>query len=417
MAAVKRRGSRWEVRWDELRTTVDHLGRESQRWASRRKSCATQAAAKELARHIEAAASVGENWQEGRRQATATLRSLALGYVQAAVDAGAPLGTQRYRSSQIGAWMDWMDIREDGTPEVGRPVSELSLTMLQAFANSLPSETTAQRRTRHRKVMEAERMWSWGHNRPESFPGVPTPRRYTGSDADQLSAPAPVVAIASPTWSDVDAMIAQLRQEWHRRAALLIRYTGMRASQACGITWEDIDTDRRIIHLPAGRTGAKRGRGRVIPVAEPLADELSHWAHEAHEVGRPFGLLFPRRYKNRPGPYRGDALLEPLRRAWKLAKVPEQRWGVAPGRANASPTHAIRRCIRTQLIRAGVEEAVILHLVGQSQGHTAAAYVPESNPEENPFWPHMLAAVAAIPDHRATPSGKAPQGAASTEGT
>ncbi len=404
MAAVKRRGGRWEVRWEELRTTVDHHGRQSQRWASRRKSCATQAAAKELARQIENAASRGENWQEERRKATATLRALALGYVQAAVDAGAPLGTQRYRSALIGTWMDWLDIREEGTFEEGRTVTELSLTMLQAFAKSLPSGTTAQRRTRHRKVMEIERMWTWGHNRPEGYPGVPAPRRYTGADADQLSAPAPVVAIASPTWADVDAMIAQLALEWHRRACLIIRYTGMRASQVCGITWEDIDLHRNIFHLRAGRTGAKKGRGRVVPIGQPLAAELSQWAHEAHGAGQPSGLLFPRRYKNRTGPYRADVLVPPLRKAWTLAKVPKQRWGIEPGRAHASPTHAIRRCVRTQLIRAGVEEAIVLHLVGHSQGHTAAAYVPESNPEENPFWPHLLAAVAAIPDHRADPA-------------
>jgi hypothetical protein len=49
------------------------------------------------------------------------------------------------------------------------------------------------------------------------------------------------------------------------------------------------------------------------------------------------------------------------------------------------------------LIRAGVEEAVVLYLVGQTQGITAAAYVPESSPEQSPYWPRLVRAVALIP--------------------
>lgn len=69
-------------------------------------------------------------------------------------------------------------------------------------------------------------------------------------------------------------------------------------------------------------------------------------------------------------------------------------------RGKGSPTHAIRRCIRTELIRAGVEEAIVLYLIGQSQGITAAAYVPESSPEQSPYWPRLLEAVARIPPVR-----------------
>ena len=66
-------------------------------------------------------------------------------------------------------------------------------------------------------------------------------------------------------------------------------------------------------------------------------------------------------------------------------------------RGHGSPTHCIRRCIRTELIRSGVQEAVVLYLVGQSQGLTGAAYVPEGSPEESPYWPRLVKAVALIP--------------------
>jgi hypothetical protein len=90
-----------------------------------------------------------------------------------------------------------------------------------------------------------------------------------------------------------------------------------------------------------------------------------------------------------------------------MAEVPAFKWDVSETqeregeRAKGSPTRAVR-CIRTELLRAGVEEAAVLHLVGQSQGHTASAYVPDNCPEQSPYWPRKLEAVAKIPDHRRT---------------
>jgi hypothetical protein len=86
-----------------------------------------------------------------------------------------------------------------------------------------------------------------------------------------------------------------------------------------------------------------------------------------------------------------------------VAKVPVERWDL-PGdgegeRAKGSPTHTFRRAVRTELLRADVQEAVVLYLIGQAQGITAAAYVPETSPEESPFWPRIVDAVTEIPSH------------------
>lgn len=94
--------------------------------------------------------------------------------------------------------------------------------------------------------------------------------------------------------------------------------------------------------------------------------------------------------------------MQPFRRAWKKAGVPGERWDIPPDsgegeRGKGSPTHAIRRCIRSGLLREGVEEAIVLYLVGQSQGITAAAYVPENSPEQSPYWPRLVEAVRRIP--------------------
>jgi integrase len=400
MASIVKHRGKWMVRWRELSVTLDGNGVEQRRWKSRRKMCPTQRAAKTLAREIETAHALGKNWSDQRTIITAAIRDVVLAYVRAAVDANAPLATQRFRSAMLGGFLDFLDARnEDGTG-VHRTMKELSLTLLETYANSLPGDGR-KGTTRYRKVMEVERMWRWASERPERFPDVPPPKRYTGgsADADRLSPPPPVYAIAAPTWLDVDRMISQLKIEWHRRCATLMRFTGLRASQACGLCWTDVDLERGILFVRARVRGAKRSRSRVMPLNESLVEEMRGW-------GVREGLLFPRRYKGRDGeqrldPHRGDALVAPFRRAWRLADVPADRWdavkGVTGGRAKGSPTHAIRRCIRTELIRAGVEEAIVLYLVGQTQGVTASAYVPETSPEQSPYWPRLLDAVAGIP--------------------
>jgi integrase len=208
-----------------------------------------------------------------------------------------------------------------------------------------------------------------------------------------------VVAVAAPTWADVDAMIGELKFEWHRRAATMMRFTGLRASQTCGLLWRDVDLEGGVLRVRTRVRGAKSSRARVIPLHSWLVAQMAGW-------GLREGLVFPRRYKGKDGkprldPYRGDALVAPYRRAWRAAGVPVERWDKPEGssgeRGKGSPTHAIRRCIRTELVRAGVEEALVLYLVGQSQGITAAAYVPESSPEQSPYWPRLLEAVEMIP--------------------
>ncbi len=401
MATVKKRGSSWYVQWKELSVTKDENGEVRREWKTRARSFPTERAAKTFGAEIEVSHARGETFVEKREQAVTTIGTIAKAYTIASVEAGSPLPTSRYRSSIIGSFMDFAG--ED------RAVTELSLSLLESYARALPSEGR-KAATRHRKVLMAEQLWRWAHDRPERFPGVPVPRRYTGGsgEGDKLRAPPPVVAEGAATWADVDAMISKLRLPWHRRVAILIRYTGLRASQACGLGWRDVNLDNGTILARSAVRGAKKGKARTIPMHPALVSEMRAW-------GPAEGLLFPRRYKapdgsKRLGPYRGDVLIKPFRRAWTLAKVPAFKWDVselqeAEGeRAKGSPSHAIRRCIRTELLRTGVEEAIVLHLVGQSQGHTASAYVPDNCPEQSPYWPRMLEAIKTIPDHRRLPS-------------
>ncbi|HND31749.1 MAG TPA: tyrosine-type recombinase/integrase [Myxococcota bacterium] len=365
-------------------------------WVDRRKGCRTRTIALQLQREVEDSAALGKSYQP--LPEPADMRGIAVAWLKSGKEQGRREATLRHRASLLEDWIVWWG---------ERPISDLSLARLEEYSRSLPAEGR-QASTRHRKVLVVEQLWTWAWQRRGEYPGLPEPARLTGEGG--LAPPAPVVASAAPTWLEVDRMISHLLIPWHRKAALLMRYLGLRTSQVCGLRWSDLDVERGVLRVRSGVRGAKKGRSRVVPIHPALSAELRAWPRPEDASA----LVFPRRYKDkdkqpRQGPYRGDALVEPFRRAWTLAEVPVDRWDIPDGddpdleRGHGSPTHAIRRCIRSELLRAGVQEAVALHLVGHSSGHTAAAYVPETSPEQSPWWPRLLAAVMMIPPHDPLP--------------
>ncbi len=86
----------------------------------------------------------------------------------------------------------------------------------------------------------------------------------------------------------MDQTIACLRSGWkhgeaHRRVALLVRYTGLRISQAVGLLWRDIRLGYPAgdhIAIRAQARGAKKGRTRVVPLHPALAAEMRTWGSD-----------------------------------------------------------------------------------------------------------------------------------------
>lgn len=385
MASVARRADtgEWEVRWKEREVSADGTAR----WVSRRRRAPTKATADRLRRLVEEQLALRGHYEPEGEIVSRTIGELVAAYLRAAAMGGSPESTVRTRASLLAPF-----VQLHGE----RPVGELTVGLLRDYAASLPGNGR-QAATRHRKVLEVESAWSWGARASEEWPGLRWPQAITGQ-LGEVRPPSPVVALGAPSWADVDRMIAALDLAWHRQVALVLRYTGLRASQALRLTWADIDLEQRLVRVRAGVTGAKRGPTRVLPLHPALVRELVSWRPEGAT-----GLLFPRRYQHRAGPHRGDVLVAPFRAAWEAAQVPRERWDVVDhepdARAHGSPTHAIRRCVRSQLLRAEVPEAAVLYLVGQSQGVTGAAYVPEHSPAESPWWPVVVRAVEAIPPH------------------
>jgi hypothetical protein len=82
----------------------------------------------------------------------------------------------------MNVWISW----------AGGEAPELCLSMLERYADSLPSDGR-KASTRHRKVLAVEAMWVWARKRPDLFPGVPAPMAITGDDAESVKPPPPVV--------------------------------------------------------------------------------------------------------------------------------------------------------------------------------------------------------------------------------
>lgn len=413
MASVRKRSRKsnngtitehWEVIWKELEVRIDVDGTEVKTWKSRRKRVPSKKAGDELARKIETAASTGENWTEQRRMAKATVAVSVIGYLKASKSKSK--STQRHRASLLQKWMDWAG--ED------RTLDTLTPGLLRAYADSLTVKSTS------RYLGTVEQWWDWTYRNREDYPGVPEPRKLTGSDGEIQHKPAPV-SVDTPTWLDVDLMIHALteagapqgegsgygyRPQWelHRRIAVVQRYTGLRISQIISLTWDDLDLNKGWLIIRAQRRGAKgQSRDRVVPLHPELGKILAGW-------GRREGLLFTRtatkgeRRGEEIAP-RGSEVAEVMANAWERAGVEESKWGAAGDRAHGRPTNAVRARWKSTIAGAVSYELATL-MLGQSTRGDHDAYVAMGNPEASPYWDKMVEALKAIPAQDQSPVRK-----------
>lgn len=403
---------RWRLRFKVKETVLGEDGQVRTFWKDRERTFDSKADAQDYRAGVRLAASRGERWRDQRNDAIVTLGAIAEAYKAAA--SAAPLSSQGFRKTMMNKWLEFAGN--------DTPATELSLTMLERYARSLSSEGRAAG-TRHRKILAVEAMWRWARRRPDQFPGVPEPMEITGDDMDSVKAPPPVVRLATPDWYDVDQMIGHIEAgarkypQAHRRAALIMRFTGMRVAQAVGLNWEDVKLDYSkggaYVVVRAGRRGAKGSRGRVIPLHPWLVEEMKTWGSRTGLVTAPATSVGARWGS-------GEATRTAVSAAWLVSGVPVEKWGLSESekvrgeRGKGSPCHAIRACVKTELLRAGVLESTADYLIGHTKGATHAAYVPESAPETSPYWSQLVEAIGKMPNFG---EAKPQQGSTAAPGT
>jgi integrase len=224
---------------------------------------------------------------------------------------------------------------------------------------------------KHFSVLEA--MWEFGWRRQArgEYTGVPQP-----DSLDLRRGPSPHKL--APTWSDMDAVIG-VSKGWLRDLYVVLRCTGLRVQQAMGLRWDDLHVDGRdgvLLHVrPELGKSAQEKRGRWVPLAPVLVDELAGWGRREGWV-----VECPRVYKD-GRPHR-VARPRDASAAWTRAEVDERVW-------QGHPHHAFRSGFISSLKRAGADTEAVEFLVGHSRGIREVYAAPDSLP--------LLEAVRRVP--------------------
>jgi integrase len=375
MASYRYRDDRgyWELRW----RTLGGL--------SRRRRCPTEAAARQLQTLIEAAHLRSEDYEPGRpaaRPAELDLRTVMAAYITEIARTRRAATLDDY-ARRLEVWRRWLE--EVYAPAVGLPGGRIPLRLLtrqllrehHAWLQKTSRWTGRTRGVRtankHIKVIQRFWQWAWDEDDGEEWEGlIPKPRSI------KLPEPGAHPPVA-PTWDEMDACIT-VCSGWQHQAAVLMRFTGLRAGQVMRLLWTDLRLERGLLTIRGelGKSTHER-RGRIIPISTHLVTILQGWERDGVYIVAKPARCQDRRYRSRD-----------FTRAWRRAGVREAVWAPPAEGTNGKPQHAFRRGFTSQLKRLGADSEAVEHLLGRKlQGQRSAYLDPDALP--------LLAAVALIP--------------------
>lgn len=226
---------------------------------------------------------------------------------------------------------------------------------------------------RLRFLLDAWR-WAWTQCQEDAAAGRPaTWHRLPPSPVettDYLPRVGRYGRTVAPTLAHVDAMIRQL---WtmpkvahgNKIAAMIMRYTGLRAAQVFAIDRGDIDLTQRLLCVRTGKTAQEKADQRTVPLARALCEDPAF-----REYVESFGTgpIFPKRnHANASSGPRTKHPTETFKAAWQAAtdagECPLHVWA-PPNREIARPEHAFRAAFQAHLEYVRVAGNVIDFLVG-----------------------------------------------------
>jgi integrase len=164
------------------------------------------------------------------------------------------------------------------------------------------------------------------------------------------------------TAKEVEALLEQAKGEW-KTAILLGAYSGMRLSDAVGLTWDTVDLDHALIRFVPKKT-LRKGRRLEVPIHPRLLDHL-----KSLRQGRG-GALCRSLAKQGTGGKTGLSrqfidIMEAagIKRGATKANKKQAR------AVSAKSFHSLRHYFNSELLRAGVDEKTRMDL----SGHTTTA--------------------------------------------
>lgn len=158
---------------------------------------------------------------------------------------------------------------------------------------------------------------------------------------------------------DVLKMINATENPKHKLVIGLLYYSGLRLNEARKLKWEDLDFERKIIHLKNG----KGNKDRIIFLHEKLIlllDELGR-KKEGHILMSERGTLYNKR-----------TIQEIIKCSAKKADLNKR---VHP--------HTLRHCFATHLLEAGCDIRYIQQLLGHKNLQTTQIYTHVANKDIN----------------------------------
>lgn len=176
----------------------------------------------------------------------------------------------------------------------------------------------------------------------------------------------------SLTPAEADAAVARLPERYRTFGAFL-NLTGARWAEACGLTWGQVDLDRRRVTIDRSLSqvngklhprSTKSGRARVVPIPQELAEALLTQVNSR----QPAALVFT---APRGGPLRYDVW---VRHVWEPL-------GLGVG------VHALRGAAITRFLEAGVPPHVVMAIVGHADPRlTMAIYASVNDRALDQVW-------------------------------
>jgi integrase len=315
MATITKRGDAYLVRWYGV-----HGDR-------RARSCPTRRSAEQLGRSVEEEKANGRDWEPPKP--SATVEAVVAGYLKHVARTKRPATLATY-SAQALSFVAFVGADEDAS-------KVLSRRTLADYYDHLSASMTESSRQQY--IQAAQRLWEWAHDSDEFGDDIGRPRLLEMRTLEST----PTVA---PTWAECDRCIAELPETAAGyRAAIIMRYTGLRVSQACGLVFGDIDTTAKTIRLRGelGKSKTERA-GRIMPASPHLVAAVESWG------GRPTDRIVT-----------GARAEQHIPAAWA-------RSGVRAEAYEGQPDHAFRKAFVSELRRAGADPDAVEYLVGHSSG-------------------------------------------------
>jgi len=358
VAYIRKRGSRWQVRWR------DPDGQQ------RNKTCSDLRTAQRLRRDIEQTVELGLRWEEPDRDPAKALEEVIDAWL---IDSQRTkrASTHQQRAIALTLFCEWMK-----TQSARRRVdlSALKRSVLESYYNHLINERKVSRLTANDRIRHISKFWRWAYDH-DDYPETPRPRSIELPEAH------PALAPVAPDWVQMDEAIEAAGAGWYRDLFLVLRFTGLRRSQAMALLWSDFDLQNQTLTIrpELGKTRQER-RGRVIPVSNHLIEEISGWGRregfliDVTKKAAPWG-----RTKRNREVHNGQ-----VKAIWRRTSAPEDRY--------RQPCHCFRKGFISELIKAGAKEYAVKRLVGHSGGVTFDVYATPAALEAE-----MRAAVGGIP--------------------